>query len=1266
MKLFKSFICIIAFMTIMSAELFPAEAVDCTLTPDDPICLCLVNGDNCPSVSGVVVDKAGNAVTGIRVNIWSKDMMAGNGIETDSKGAFSIPVPKGTGYDIHVDSNPEKEVMGGFFLDEDGDGTGTITHNWDARTILNVGPDGIANLRINLKSGVMVKGHILGPDGKPVMMAGQDESGNPINIYPRIHVWSDKTMNGGGGEADENGSFAVQVPEGPEYHINVETPLGLGMLNGFFKDQTPDDGLWAGYLTGNWEDKTVIDVGPDGVNGIQINLKPGIKVSGIVLDSTGKPVKGIGPDGNPIFPWIRAWSDKIKNGGGGPVNENGTFSFLVPEGSAYDFRIEAPLGTNYIGGFFKDKDNGNGSNPGNDNKWLGNAVGSPKDKTLIDVSPNGLSNMKIFLENGVRIFGKITDSEGNPVPDIWLEAHSEMKHAGGGTSTDDQGKYSIAVSPGLDYIFGIWPDEKSDFIGGFLKSETLNGIVNHHLVPNWENADQLKVADDMELNVVLNRGCFIKGRVTDREGVPVPGIWVEASSKEFHEVFGASTDKEGFYKIVVPPSNIPKYRVVVWGDGIYQTNFGENTGIWENAEPVPCPAPGIDFILSKGDTISGVISGLQPKEIASIHAWSEKNKNGGNIEVIGTGQPVNFKIGGLAPGDDYRIDVWAEGYRGGFLNNNGGLGAWENANLFPSNATEVQIMMSAGKTICGTLSGLSPGTNAWLDAWSEETGSWGEIKVSADNSGSAPYCIDGLASAKDFRVSVHSKDYKHGFFGGANSPLVPWDSAVFIDTSTGNVQGIDMVMSQGRKIMGTITGLGQGESASIEAFSEKTGAWGGIEVKGTGSPVPYVIAGLGAAPDIRVSIHAEEYIEGFYNPGRPGGIAQWENAELLNTTAGDVNKIDFTLSKGQPISGWITGLEAGESAWLDAWSESGSWGEVKVTGSGSGKDVYTIPGLGNASDYVVWFKPEKHTHTCRENVAIGAKDVNFNASAGNSISGRIEGAPPNKWLWIDAFSEASGGHGVDIKTDKNGNADYEIKGLAPDSGYIVGLYSDQKHLFYDHTPFWNKAAKVDISSGSATGINFIIGNVQAKFYTLSGTIAGLNEDVVVNIDAWDEDTGAWGGAIRNGNGEFSIEHLPQGNYHVSINVHGFAEALYNGSGLTHDWKTAVKVPMNKDMNIGELSFAANVHAGYGMTGIVKDSSALPAVKAMVEVCNTANCISILTNPTGLYELTGLQNGTYNVFVTGINATGAEEKFEGTVSIDGSDVSYDINLVPVTK
>ena len=152
-------------------------------------------------------------------------------------------------------------------------------------------------------------------------------------------------------------------------------------------------------------------------------------------------------------------------------------------------------------------------------------------ETELTLSTNTTRN--IVLETGVTLSGQVTSSAGQPVPWAWLwvaDVENDVDVSFGGA--DESGRYSLGVPPGT-YQVNVASD---DFL-----NPKLEGVA---------------VPQDTVLNITLNSGVLLEGRVVDDAGQPVPGARVcahEPTEIEWWR-FCFQTDPAGSFRLRVPPA----------------------------------------------------------------------------------------------------------------------------------------------------------------------------------------------------------------------------------------------------------------------------------------------------------------------------------------------------------------------------------------------------------------------------------------------------------------------------------------------------------------------------------------------------------------------------------------------------------------------------------------------------------------------------------------------------------------------------------------
>lgn len=1042
-----------------------------------------------------------------------------------------------------------------------------------------------------------------------------------------------------------------------------------------------------------------------------------VPVTGTLKDLEGSPIPEV---------WISMHSANTFFHGGAMTDANGAFTIPVPPGENYDIFVDS-FGLSekgLIGGFFMDADGGKGTDPGPDAAWVGSTAMDHSSRTQITVGENGISDIAIQPSEGARIHGVAIDTNGDPVADIWINAEAEhpVLHDGqngntdfavepafywggfSGGKTDENGSYLLTVPKNIQVRISAWP-MNAGLLGGFFRETEDSPLTpagkDGVLTPNWNDATLIDTGNGQEVNIIFDVSHTISGRVVDENGAPLSGMWVNAARGEFFildaaveqngagiadEVavmppvfwYGGETDENGYYSFAVHPAD--DYRVSVSGLGIHGVIYYDNVRTWDEAALVDTTggsAENIDFKVKMGPSIKGTVTGLKEGDVAYIETWGKNSFGWGHTMVTGTGGDVPFELKGLAEEGEYFIHVWAEGYLSGTLQQDGTLGPKDTAHPVPAGTQGVSIHLGKGASVSGTLTGMQDGDIAWIEAFSESSFSMNSQKVVARGT-TGEFRIEGLARAADFRISVHSRKYLGGFYSGNGQNPVPWDSAALVSTMGEDVIGIEIAMTKGNTISGTITGLGEGDKVWIEAMSENGRSHGNVSVTGTGSAVDYSIDCLKPADDFRISIWSENYLNGFYSTD---GLTDWENAALVDST-GNPGNIDFAMSKGNTISGMVTGLGEGEwaviSAWkgdeflpfidpamqpeldmgmLDMWIEPWHQMMASVTVEGTGSPVaYEISGLYPAQNYTVQFWSKGYAKVTKKNVDASSNpdNIDFVASEGNTITGSISSAAPNSRVWVNAFSHGTFDEGfATVKTDDQGNAQFRITGLGFGEDYLVSAANKRLVLFYNQAVSKDDATPVNLSNGSAQNIDFDFSAIE--IHTITGTISGASDNTFTIIDAFSENSGGFGFAHVEGNGDFSME-VPTGNYRISIFADGFAPSFYDAATgkMIQDPEAAQLLSVTSDVNLGTIELPP----GFTLSGVVLDPSGEPADHAKVVLVNHAleHKAHSPAGDNGEYSVSGLIEGTYE-----INVWSPHGGYHGEVTIHEENQTLDITL-----
>ncbi len=576
---------------------------------------------------------------------------------------------------------------------------------------------------------------------------------------------------------------------------------------------------------------------------------------------------------------------------------------------------------------------------------------------------------------------------------------------------------------------------------------------------------------------------------------------------------------------------------------------------------------------------------------------------------------------------------------------------WKDAtpvNASGGSVAGINFTMSVGQTISGAVSGLGRGRIVSVEAWSDSTDSWGFTNVIGDGGGGDAFTIGGLAPAGDYRLIVRAEEYQNGYVKG-NGSVGSWAEAAFF---SGGATGVPVVVADGNAISGTITGLSAGEVLWVEAWSEATGLWGSVEVKAAGATTPFILSGLGVAPDYRVAISGGSHGNGYYG-GSPGGIAvslgAWQAATLIDLSEGDVGGLNMVMTAAGSIAGTVSGLRAGDAARITAWSVGGGFaGSARIIGTGATLG-YVITGLIPAADYKVKISADGYLggyysptglaavrDAALVNVAGATSGVNLSLAQGHSISGVISGLAAGERMWVEASSGADFWASTSVIGGSGSTVSYTLGGLP--------AVSDLKVAF--------RAAShpAQILSGVATGANPTgINCVLTAGRSISGTITGAAAHERITVSA---DSLARGGresvtvfADAAGSAVYTIRRLGAASDYVLL-AETAAKKVFYGNVATRQSATAIAVT-TADLAGKNISLAAvTVHTLSGAVNGVAD-----AATVQIDVWNAATGVrnGVTRRGPGLFSLDVPAGNSYRV---GFHALGYHDVYYGGLDAYG--------------
>jgi multiple sugar transport system substrate-binding protein len=626
------------------------------------------------------------------VGIWVNAKGPGNsntGANTDSDGAYSIPVPSGD-YTLHFHENNGAHLDGCYLSGA----TGDFTTNQGTCTSVHVTTSNVGPYDVSMTLGHRITGTVSGPSGPLANISvnangpGNSNTGantNSNGAYSIAVLPGDYTisfhdnsgtyvngcyLSGATGNFTTNpgtctsvsvttsdvGSINVTMPSGLHISGRITGPDGLPLTNA---NANAGNGAWANTDSNGNYSLTVLpgtytiwfhDFSLAHPDGCYASSSPGHYANGqnacdhvTVTDLSVTGIDVTMPLGHHITGTV--------SGPGGPlanvnVNANagsfsfgfdtdagGTYSILVPSGT-YTLNFHDKSGT-YVNGCYLS------GAPGDFTTGQGTC-------TPVPVADSDVAPINVTMTLGVHISGHVYGPDGTPAL-----VGIQVGTTGVGIQTDADGFYSLMVPPNGYYTLNF-----SDNSGHHLTGCYDSDISDSHFTTDWGACTPVPVSGSnvgVE-NVSMPLGVAIKGTVAGLNGAPLASINVAASSST--SSVGTRTNSDGTYVLAVVPDD--DYTVSfredtgTYVDGCYLNgapgNFTTDQGI---CTPVPADAdaPGTNVQMLHVTTITwsnpaaiiyGMpLGGTQLNATASVLGDFVYTPPAGTVLGTGNGQPLH-------------------------------------------------------------------------------------------------------------------------------------------------------------------------------------------------------------------------------------------------------------------------------------------------------------------------------------------------------------------------------------------------------------------------------------------------------------------------------------------------------------------------------------------------------------------------------------------------------------------------------------------------
>ena len=368
-----------------------------------------------------------------------------------------------------------------------------------------------------------------------------------------------------------------------------------------------------------------------------------------------------------------------------------------------------------------------------------------------------VSNIDAELEQTGFVSGTVTDEQGEPISNIFIDFYSLDEDGfpsgeGFGGTTNDLGRYHVPfVAPG-EYIIGF-TDLSGTYVNEYYDDQL--SIFDGELVAVTAGADTTGIDAELAL------GGHLSGTVTDSEGNGLGGIEIQLGIlldgewDSFGEEFTYVTNEDGTYQIDGLPTGT--YRVeFIDPERTYLSEQYDDKGPQDEGTPITVTAPattgGINASLAKAAQVTGTVTDESGQPIEGIFV-ALRGLEDGNWSYFGDAETAadgTYSMDGLRPGTNYRVSFesqgdWAPEY-------------WDD---FATIDDATTVALTNGQTLSGVDAELAPaahitGTAADPDgnpydltavvAWRWTGSQWEEFafEFAGDDVGPTHYDVGGL------------------------------------------------------------------------------------------------------------------------------------------------------------------------------------------------------------------------------------------------------------------------------------------------------------------------------------------------------------------------------------------------------------------------------------------------------------------------------------------------------------------------------------------
>jgi protocatechuate 3,4-dioxygenase beta subunit len=1042
------------------------------------------------TISGRVTSASGEPLVGASVQVESMEGGSGRSAETGLDGTYSVAGLPAGNYKVEFSLNQNGfDASGQYYEAQWYKGQASES---TANTVTLTSGQNAEDIDAALAADATLSGTISTVEGEPLV---------------GIEVFVESTEGGSYESADteENGKYTVyDLPAGNykvEFYAN-----GQYYESQWYKSETSEAGATVIALSAGEND-----------TGVNAALNADATISGTVTAAGGDPLQGVA---------IYVQSTEGGSSGNATTEANGTYT--VPGLPAGNYKVEFYAnGQYYETQWYKDE-------------------GSEAEADVLTLTA-GESEMGIdaALEPEAALSGTVTATDGEPLSGVEVLVQSTDGGVSQGADTRADGTYTVNGLPADSYTVEF------DATGQYY------AVQWYRDASSQESANVITLTPGesyTEANAALTpTAATVRGETTSGNGQPLSGVEVVLVESEGAIAATATTEPDGLY--VVNGLRAGVYTVE------FQPSLGDYLPQYYDGQSSPTTASqltlqagtvasSIDAVLQSASTISGTVTASEGGDLSGVEV-SVYDESGAFVQAVTSGAEGTYIVSGLSAGT-YTVQFEPAGtdYIGQFYDEKSdGNSATSVVLAAGASKEDIDAKLSKGATVDGTVTAAGGGPLEDVEVHVQPTS--GGVGGSAITGADGSYSVPGLQPGS---YTVEFEPVDSSYAGQYYDNTAEAATAHLITLSSGATEeNINATLSSGGSIGGTVTdaqtdapvdgvqvSVGPAEGGG-QAITTTTGEDGTYSVSGL-SPGKYVVAFEPNEAD-----YVGQYFDGKSGAGSAGEIT-------LEAGAGDEH-VDASLVQSATVTGNVTDAKTGspiQGATVFAQSIEGGVTRTATTGEGGSYSVsglpagsYTIEFAAEGQNYLNQFYDNQSKIGTAQSVVLSAGETKESIDAalagGVTVTGTVTNAQSGEPVsGVEVYVQSTeGGPGGTATTGTDGS--YLVAGL-PAGSYTVQFEptgANDIGQYYNGQDDVGKADPVTLAPGARKeGIDAEL----TSGATVSGTVtdAQSNEPLGgIEVDAYTsacDRTGGYG--ITDAEGDYTIQGLPEGTYHVVFNPDG--------------------------------------------------------------------------------------------------------------------------------